>query len=183
MDLPQFKYHPDPVTTGSIEARIARCICCDEIRHYMYVGPVYAEAHIGDVICPWCISSGLAHEKLDAEFVDIEGVGDSDPTSRESAPQPVREEVAYRTPGFSGWQQERWLVHCGDACMFLGPAGKSEVYALNSQELLDSLRTDMEMNEEEFRPYLDALDKNGMPTAYIFRCLHCGKYLGYSDST
>jgi len=24
----------------------------------------------------------------------------------------VVEEVAYRTPGFSGWQQERWWTHC-----------------------------------------------------------------------
>ncbi len=42
----------------------------------------------------------------------------------------VIDEVSGRTPGFSGWQQERWLVHCGDACAFLGPAGRTEIRIL-----------------------------------------------------
>lgn len=93
----------------------------------------------------------------------------------------MKEEVAYRTPGFSGWQQERWLVHCDDACAFLGPAGRQEKEGFKSQQLLDSLRDDMKMNERDFQQYLGVLDKHRAPTAYLFRCLHCGQYLGYSD--
>jgi len=39
-------------------------------------GPVYAEEELVDCICPWCISSGKAHEMYDAEFTDYDGIGD-----------------------------------------------------------------------------------------------------------
>ena len=42
MSLPAFKYHPDPIGTGSIEAGEVDCVCCGEVREYTYVGPVYA---------------------------------------------------------------------------------------------------------------------------------------------
>ena len=28
MDLPQFKYHPDPIGTGAIQKTEAECECC-----------------------------------------------------------------------------------------------------------------------------------------------------------
>ena len=34
---------------------------------------------------------------------------------------------------------------------------------------------------EELDEYLDAMDKDLSPTAYIFKYLHCGRLLGYSD--
>jgi hypothetical protein len=34
---------------------------------------------------------------------------------------------------------------------------------------------------ESWQSYFDAMDFNGSPTAYVFRCLHCGKLGGYSD--
>jgi uncharacterized protein CbrC (UPF0167 family) len=181
MDLPAFKYHPDPVATGSVEIREAQCACCGEEREAVYVGPVYAEADLDELICPWCISSGLAHERFDAEFTDSAAVGGYDNESRESISQEVMEEVAYRTPGFSAWQQGRWLAHCGDACAFLGPAGKRELKAYRSKDLLESIRADVEMDEPEFQDYLDGMDKDYGQTAYVFRCLHCGRLLGYSD--
>ena len=45
------------------------------------------------------------------------------------------EEVAYRTPGFSGWQQERWWTHCGDAGQFLGRAGRKELEAFGPEAI------------------------------------------------
>ena len=187
MNLPVFKYHPDPILTGSIQAREVRCICCAEIKGYIYVGPIFIgsdlEDELDEALCPWCISSGLAHEKYRAEFNDIASIGGYDPLTRNTVSNEIKEAVAYRTPGFYGWQQERWLVHCSDACAFLGPAGKEEVDKYKSQELLDSLRKDMDMNEDEFGDYLNSLDNEYGPTAYIFRCLHCGKYMGYSDFT
>ena len=177
--LPTFKYHPDPVATGSFEATEITCISCGQTRPYCYVGSVYAEADLEGKVCPWCISSGLAHDKFGAEFTDIDAIGDYDPAI--SLPIEVMEEVANRTPGFNGWQQERWLTHCGDACAFLGPAGKIELKASGEQELLDSIRADARMSELEFRAYFEKLDKQIAPTAYVFRCLHCGLYSGYSD--
>ncbi len=37
--------------------------------------------------------------------------------------------------------------------------------------------------EEEVEEYLAALDKDDMPTAYLFECRHCGAHLAYSDFT
>jgi uncharacterized protein len=179
MNLPVFKYHPDPIATGSIVRGRAQCMCCGEMRDYFYVGPVYAKDDLDESICPWCIDNGLAHEKYGASFTDRGAIGGF----RELVPREVTEEVAYRTPGFSGWQQECWLAHCGDACAFLGAAGKEGVEAYNSQELLDSIRANIEMKEEEFQGYLNALNTDFGPTAYVFRCLHCSQYLGYSDFT
>ena len=178
MILPSFNYRPDPLATGSFEERDIKCVCCGELRAYVYVGSIYAEADLEGKICPWCIKSGLAHEKFGAEFTDLNAVGDY-----ESVPLPlqVKEEVAHRTPGFNGWQQERWLAHCGDACAFLGPAGKQELANYDSKALIESIRTDLNLSDSAFTSYLDKLDIQSGPTAYVFRCLHCGQFQGYSD--
>src|SRR5687768_12655378 len=104
LQLPTFRYHPDPIATGSIAASDTRCRVCHQIRGYIYTGPVYAAEELDEGICPWCIADGTAHVQYDAEFVDaaaIGGYGDWD-----AVPPPIVAEVAYRTPGFSGWQQE-----------------------------------------------------------------------------
>ena len=154
-------------------------MCCGQVRGYAYVGPVYAEADLEAEICPWCISTGLAHDQLGVEFTDIDAVGDYEPNM--TIGTGVREEIAYRTPGFNGWQQERWLAHCDDACAFLGPAGKEQLDAYADQGLIDFLRADIGMDEIKFQDYFNTLSKQAGPTAYVFRCLHCGKHQGYSD--
>jgi uncharacterized protein CbrC (UPF0167 family) len=80
MTIPSFKYHPDPVATGSLEAREITCVCCGEVREYVYVGPVYAKGDIEGEICSWCISTGRAHNQLRAEFTDIDAIGDYQPS-------------------------------------------------------------------------------------------------------
>jgi len=47
-DLPTFRYHPDPVQTGSIVERPVNCVCCGKRRDYTYTGPVYAAADLVD---------------------------------------------------------------------------------------------------------------------------------------
>lgn len=178
MTPPSFKYHPDPIATGSIEARDIICVCCGEARGYVYVGPAYSETDL-EAICPWCISTGLAHDRFGVEFTDTDGIGGYEPGK--TVPPEVREEIAFRTPGFNGWQQERWLVHCEDACAFLGAVGKEELEAYADQELIDSLHADVEMDENQFHDYFEILSKQNGPTAYVFRCLHCGMFVGYSD--
>src|SRR5437867_1874998 len=125
MSLPTFKYHPDPLATGSIERSEVECVCCGRERGYVYTGPVYSKEELLDRICPWCIADGSAHTKFDAEFTDAEGIGEYSPEP--AVPREVIEEVVFRTPGFSGWQQERWLACCGDAAAYLGRAGRQEL--------------------------------------------------------
>lgn len=103
MELPQFKYHPDPIATGSVVRSETTRVCCREARGYIYAGPAYAEEEYEECICPWCIADGSAHQKLDVSFSDEVGVGGGGSWSAVS--EDVVAEVAYRTPGFNGWQQ------------------------------------------------------------------------------
>jgi uncharacterized protein CbrC (UPF0167 family) len=179
MDLPFFKYHPDPIATGSIEKSNIVCRCCGQSRGYLYVGPVYSTEDLWDSICPWCIADGAAHKKFNAEFTDAAGIGDY--SGEIAIPKSVIEEVAFRTPGFTGWQQEHWLTCCGDATAFIGRAGWGE---LTDQwpDAIPSIREDCGFeDEEDWQAYLQSLDKEGSATAYVFQCLKCRKHLGYSD--
>ncbi|MGV3721340.1 MAG: CbrC family protein [Actinomycetota bacterium] len=178
MELPAFRYHPDPVATGSIVASTDECAACKRSRGYAYTGPIYARGASDVSLCPWCIADGSAHAKLGASFTDEDGVGNYG--DWDEVPREVVDEIATRTPGFTGWQQERWWTHCGDAAAYLGLAGRAEVEAYGS-DLIAALQTDTGLDGEEWTGYFQALDAEGSPTAYVFRCLHCAQLGGYSD--
>ena len=176
--LPAFRYHPDPVATGAVETSDAVCIACGRPRGYIYTGPVYAEQELDDQICPWCIADGTAHQQLEAEFVDADGIGGYG--TWESVPDSVVRELVERTPCFSGWQQEQWFTCCGAAAAFIGHAGKTELQAAG-EAALEAIRSETGLEGRKWEGYLEVLDADGSPTAYLFRCLHCGKLGGYSD--
>lgn len=176
--LPTFRYHPDPLATGSVEPSTTQCVVCGQARGSIYTGPVYAEGDYADQICPWCIADGSAHTRLNAEFTDpggIGGYGDWD-----DVPDSIIEEVTYRTPGFATWQGERWFTHCNDAAAFRGPAGYKELKAFG-QAAIEAIQTDADMEGEQWEELYRGLQKDGSPTAYVFRCRHCGVYGGYQD--
>ena len=179
MPLPNFQYHPDPIATESVIESNAECVCCGKSRGYVYSGPVFAEDEFEDCICPWCIADGSAHEKLGASFTDEDGIGgygDWDAVSPE-----IVEEVAYRTPGFSGWQQENWWTHCGDAAQFLGRVGKAELVTFG-HAAINAIKESTGLDDgPDWEGFFNALDKDGSPTAYIFRCRKCGALGGYQD--
>jgi uncharacterized protein CbrC (UPF0167 family) len=179
MTLPAFTYHPDPLDTGSVIPSDAVCRSCERARGYIYAGTPYAEEELENAICPWCIADGSAAGRFDAEFTDAAGIGGYGQWDAVSAA--IIEEVSQRTPGFTGWQQEQWWTHCGDAGAFLGVAGRAELEA-RWPDAIASVRAEAGYErEEEWREYFNALDREGGPTAYIFRCLHCGEYGAYSD--
>ena len=177
--LPTFRYHPDPIGTGSIVASPKTCLGCDRQRGYVYVSPVVADAELSEAICPWCIADGTAATKFDAEFTDPEGVGDYG--SWDSVPADVAEEISRRTPGFTGWQQERWWTHCGDGAEFLGRAGWQQVDGV-WRDAVPALKADIQLDGDGWQEYAEQLDTEGSPTAYVFKCRHCGQLGGYSDS-
>lgn len=178
--LPSFRYHADPLATGSIVSSDNQCACCGQVRGYIYTGPVYGEDDHENDICPWCIADGSAHDKLGAEFTDVAGVGDYG--NWEEVPAAISEAVAFRTPGFIGWQQERWFTCCKDAACFLGRAGYKELLAQGAGAI-EAIRVESQLDGEEWEDYLKGLDKDDQPTAYLFRCLHCQRIGGYSDFT
>ncbi len=109
MGLPTFRYHPDPVATGSVVDSGAVCECCERARGFVYTGPIYAANEI-ERLCPWCISDGSAASKLGAGFADI-GFG-----VPEDVPVDVAREVSERTPSFTSWQQEHLALSLQRRC-------------------------------------------------------------------
>jgi uncharacterized protein CbrC (UPF0167 family) len=176
--LPHFSYHPDPLQTKSVAPSPITCRSCGRARGFIYTGPVYAEEELVDALCPWCIADGSAADRFDAEFVDRAGIGNYG--SWEQVPESVIIEVSRRTPCFTGWQQERWWTHCGDAAAFLGPAGAEELQH-EWAAAVPMLQAELGYDESEWAEYFALLDRMRGPTAYVFRCRHCGKLGGYSD--
>ena len=178
MTLPYFKYHPDPVHTGSVISSDKSCVVCNLVRGFIYIGPVYVRGVFESPICPWCISSGEAHRKFGLEFQDasmVGGGGQWDEVSIE-----ILDEVTLRTPGFCGWQQEKWFTHCNDAAAFLGPMGYKDLKELDNAALA-SFKQALGISDEKWEKLFHDLDRDGSPTAYLFQCLHCDVYGGYTD--
>jgi uncharacterized protein len=174
--LPEFPYHPDPLVTGFVEGSEATCLSCNQGRGFIYTGPVYAADEFTESICPWCIADGSAAARFEAMFTDDQPIP-------EDVPAEVVNVVTTRTPGFGGWQQEHWLYHCADGAAFLGVVGWPELQG--DPEAVETLRRNNAghgWSPEQVEEYLRALDKNGSPAAYLFKCRHCDARLAYSDS-
>ena len=176
--LPTFRYHPDPIASGAIEPADTVCVACERSRGYIYVGPVYALDELNEQICPWCIHDGTAHAKLDATFVDDCSLGAEE--GWDPVPPKVVEVLTTRTPCFSGWQQERWFTCCGDGAAFLGRAGRSELSEAGP-DAVKAIQDEVGYSGSPWDDYFAALDADGSPTAYLFQCLTCRRYGGYSD--
>ncbi|MEU0914743.1 CbrC family protein [Streptomyces althioticus] len=158
--LPCFRYHPDPVATGSIRASADRCVCCGRSRGWIYTATFYAESDVDGPFCPWCIADGSAAERFEGDFTDCYGLDD--------VSMDVVHEVTRRTPGFHSWQQPHWLTHCGDAAALVGEVGHAEL--ARHPEALEQLG--------DFVTHL-----GGDAAAVLFRCTVCGRHLAYADAS
>jgi len=164
--IPNFRYHPEPITTGNVKPGDTVCQCCGQNRGYIYTGPVYSPETLDDVICPFCIADGSAAEKFQATF------SDAHPLAEAGVPEQVIDEVTKRTPGYVSWQQDVWLVCCGDACEFHGDAPKAELGGLDD-ETLEELLSDIEWDESEWDEFVTHYEPGGDPAFYKFVCRHC----------
>lgn len=169
MTLPRFRYHPDPVASGSVAASPNVCQCCGAARGYIYRGPVYAEQELEDAICPWCIADGTAAAKFDAQFLDEEALDTE-------ASQEIYDELCRRTPGYNSWQSEQWPMCCNDATAFLAPVGLTELrrdFREREGPLLSHILYEMKISGRAGPNLLESLHRDAGPTAYLFECLHC----------
>lgn len=175
--LPTFRYHPDPLASGSIVGSDVECRRCRQSRGYIYTGPVYSEADLDDGLCPWCIADGSAHREFDASFVDSEAFAPN-------VPGPVVAEVSERTPGYNTWQSEEWPACCNDATAFLAPAGISEIrktYRELEGSVLSHIIYNMSISGGAATRLLESLNIDAGPTAYLFQCLACGEHQFHID--
>ncbi|WP_406733534.1 CbrC family protein [Streptomyces sp. NBC_01794] len=173
--LPFFRYHPDPLASGSIRASTEVCACCNRSTGWIYTATFYTAQATNGHFCPWCIADGSAAERFAGEFMDSYGLDD---VSEETL-----HEVTRHTPGFHAWQDPHWLVHCHDAAAFLGEVGYTELAA--HPEALDELRLDLRMggwhDSARLEYFLTHLGEGA--TAMLFRCTVCGTHLAYADAS
>jgi Uncharacterized protein conserved in bacteria len=173
VELPKFKYHPDPIKTGAIKKSNEVCECCEQARGYVYTSSIYAEQEV-EYICPWCIADGTAAQKFNGIFCD------DYPLEEAGVSEKVISEVCERTPGYNSWQQEIWQVHCGTACEFHGDAQKKDLIALVGAELDRFLRVEM-IKPEDWPHILDQYEMGGNPAIYKFICPECSAVIYTMD--
>ena len=164
-DLPFFKYHPDPLETGSFEEGEEKiCPCCGNKSKVYYSSFPYCSENV-EYICPTCISNGEAARKFDAEFVqNAEWHGEND--------EEKDDELFHRTPGYMSWQGEYWLSCCDDYCAYMGTVGTRELKAMDiADEVIEEY-----VQRGAFEDIGEYLVKDGPMCGYLFKCLHCGKY-------
>lgn len=177
MTLPPFRYHPDPLASGSIIASDAECRRCRRSRGYIYTGPVYSETDLDDSLCPWCIADGSAHREFGASFVDREAF----PLEM---PEPVVAEITQRTPGYDTWQSEEWPACCNDATAYQAPLGIADLRKSHRElegSVLSHIVYNMGISGGAATRLLESLNRDTGPTAYLFRCLGCGEYQFHID--
>lgn len=170
-DLPRFKYHPDPLSTGSFEEGEEKiCPCCGNKSKVYYSSFPYCTEDV-EYICPTCISNGEAAKKFDAIFVNnAEWHGEPD--------KEKDDELFRRTPGYLSWQGEHWLSCCDDYCAYIGTVGTRELKAMYiAEEVIAEYE-----ERDEFADVEEYLVKDGSMCGYLFKCLHCGKYHLYVDA-
>lgn len=175
MELPKFKYHPNPLATGAISESTEVCECCEKARGYIYTASFYSAEEV-EAICPWCIADGSAAEKYDGSF------SDEYPLMESGISEEVTEEVCKRTPGFISWQQEIWQCHCGAPCEFHGDAEKQDIEELSGSTLESFLSTNM-VKPEYWVGILQHYEKAGNPAVYKFKCIKCGEVIFSMDFT
>jgi uncharacterized protein CbrC (UPF0167 family) len=65
--------------------------------------------------------------------------------------------------------------------LFIGRAGRKELKTLGPQAMAAIQESAGLSDGPEWDQFLAALDKEGSPTAYMFRCTKCGQLGGYQD--
>jgi uncharacterized protein CbrC (UPF0167 family) len=141
-----------------------------------YVGPVFSRQEVGDEICPWCIVDGRAAALLEAGFTDV-GWGLPYDVADE-----VTSQIAKRTPGLVGGQQEHWLYHCADGAAFLGRAGFEELR--DHPDAVDMLLRENDAfgwTSGQSRSYVEASIETATQRPTSSDAFHCGRYLAYSE--
>lgn len=176
--LPTFELFPDPIREGSFKPSAAACTLCGLARGMEYCGPQYGEWRGPDpTICPWCISDGTASSR-GLSFNDAT-VYPWKPETRQM-PHSEKEMVEDRTPGFSTWQGNRWLMCCDRACVYLGQAEAGELEGRYASAVPSMFEGDG-YSQTEMDEIVKQVRRNGHVNAYIFRCRVCSSLKAYWD--
>ena len=174
--LPEFRYHPDPVATGSVRSTSGPCVVCEQVRGFEYAGPIFGSEDPGGSVCPWCIADGSATELFGISFDGGDG-------SLGIAPEIV-DELTTRTPGFLSWQESYWEYHCEDACAYLGRVGSEELAGLSESASLAVKRAlePWAQTDASRATLFTTLRADGNLSCYLFHCVRCGEFAAHCDA-
>lgn len=176
----EFKYNPKARENNIIEKRFKwfpiKCECCgNKVLEYTD-GLLNAEKRIG-IVCPDCISSGRAAREYNGKFIYKYEKGIvTDPSKID--------ELEHRTPGYVAYKEPFWLACCEDFCQFISYTNIAELDEFGiGDDVID------ECLDKFFHDKQDELDKEWLREelggdligAYLFKCMHCGKYRLYID--
>ena len=170
LELPKFRFHPDPIGNRVIKESDAVCSVCEKKTGYIYTGPFFAREY--NLFCPWCLANGDAAKKFDGFFQYAGDVPD--------VPEEERQELICRTPTYVAWQNPLWLYHCNSPCAFIGYVLWNDI-----KDKLDRF-IDLERDSQQSvgwnrdllsRRFHEAFSVQG----YLFECLHCHGYLLHMD--
>lgn len=180
MNLPNFKYHPDPIKTDSIKVSDVSCECCKRQMGYVYSGSLYSASDVSDV-CPWCIANGEAHQMFDIQFTTLEpAIFDPENPPEQECSDAACEELLHRTPGFSSFQEQSWLSHCGDFCAFHGLATVGDFKRISDQE--KARFADVEyLTDAHIATLQEGADDTEHHYYFKFVCLNCSEVMFQSD--
>ena len=169
-DLPDFKYHLDPVRTGAVVPSSTPCACCARTRGYVYVAGVYAGENLDERLCPWCIADGSAASRFGASFSDDWRLHKAGLSAE------IIAEVTCRTPGYISWQSEAWLHHCDDVCVYHGDASEADV-ANASEATRLAWQREYDLTDAEWDHLTADYVPRGERAFYKFVCRHCSAVL------
>ncbi|WP_199438483.1 CbrC family protein [Vibrio owensii] len=173
MEFPVFKYHPDPIKTGSVVPTDESCDCCGLSMGYKGITELRAGEAVKSV-CPWCIADGSAVTRFGGYFAGIS------PKSIDVVAADVVDEVCLRTPGFLSWRDDVWVACCGDVCEFHGDAERASLQELSGDALGRFLKVQC-MGSEQWQGFLSVYQKGSYPAVYEFKCRVCKERLYSMD--
>lgn len=174
--LPAFRFHPDPVASGSVARSAATCVVCGQARGHVYTSMTYGERDCDGALCPWCIADGRAHARLGVTFHDLALPDDLDPA--------IANEIEQRTPGFATFNPFAWLVCCELPMAYLEPAGITEIRARHRElegQLLAAIVHDLGRSGGSAQQLLAELRRDTAPCAHVFNCQACGVRRAHLD--
>lgn len=168
-EQPTFRYHPNPVASGVAKNEAFVCACCGQQRTWRYSGPMFGwnTAPVEDRLCFHCIADGTAALRFEVEF------SDAHPLMKAKLASAIVDEVTKRTPGYLSWQQDRWLSHCDDACVYLGDATARDVETA-SEDTVRACQAEHALSVEAWNDFAGAYARGrGAAIFYKFQCRHC----------
>lgn len=181
-EYPTFKYFPNPLRTQSVTESSAPCECCGKTGKYSYIAGMKTKTE-EDVknLCFDCIASGKAAKKLSGVFTEYHSI------ANRTADKNITEEIMYRTPSFTTWQDQQWVSHCKTPCIYIGQVYIGDLLKLG---IYKQVRTElaktfyykqMPMTIAEIDDLLLQMSEGSSLEGHLFQCVQCGKYKLHID--